>query len=119
MSRRSRWCKQPISSNEDGVTTGRTMSKTTARRPTLSRLHKPADLPLDAWQRELRRQFGREQRFRLENTGHEAVFSDYQVTNAQSKATYVAMGADQDTRAAVPRSHPARQARRDRRPLLW
>jgi hypothetical protein len=52
------------------------MSKTTASRQTLSRLHKPADLPLDAWQRELRRQFGREQRFRLENTGHEAVFSD-------------------------------------------
>ena len=76
MSRRSRWCRQPISSNEDEVTTGRTMSKTTARRPTLSRLQKPADLPLDAWQRELRRQFGREQRFRLENTGHEAVFSD-------------------------------------------
>ncbi|MCU0251560.1 MAG: SWIM zinc finger domain-containing protein, partial [Vicinamibacterales bacterium] len=64
------------------------MSKTTASRQALSRLHKPADLPLDAWQRELRRQFGREQRFRLENTGHEAVFSDYQVTNPQSKATY-------------------------------
>jgi superfamily II DNA or RNA helicase len=64
------------------------MSKTTARRQALSRLHRPADLPLDAWQRELRRQFGREQRFRLENTGHELVFSDYQVTNPQSNATY-------------------------------
>ena len=64
------------------------MSKTTASRQALSRLHKPADLPLDAWQRELRRQFGREQRFRIENTGHEEVFSDYQVTNPQSKATY-------------------------------
>lgn len=64
------------------------MSKTTARRQALSRLHRPADLPLDAWQRELRRQFGREQQFRIENTGHEAVFSDYQVTNPQSNATY-------------------------------
>jgi hypothetical protein len=67
---------------------GRTMSKKTTSRPTLSRLHKPANLPLDAWQRELRRQFGWEQRFVLENAGHEAVFSDYQVTNPQSKATY-------------------------------
>jgi superfamily II DNA or RNA helicase len=67
---------------------GRTMSKKTTSRPTLSRLHKPANLPLDAWQRELRRQFGRERRFTLENTGREAVFSDCQVTNPQSKATY-------------------------------
>jgi superfamily II DNA or RNA helicase len=64
------------------------MSKMTAKRQTVSRLHQPANVPLEAWQRELRRQFGREQRFRLENTGHEAVFSDYQVTNPQSRATY-------------------------------
>jgi hypothetical protein len=42
----------------------------------LSRLHKPPDLSLEAWQRELRRQFGREQSFTLKNAGTEAVFSD-------------------------------------------
>jgi superfamily II DNA or RNA helicase len=62
------------------------MSKAAPRK--LSRLHKPADLPLETWQRELRRQFGREQAFVLENTGKEPVFSDFQVTNPQSRSTY-------------------------------
>jgi len=54
----------------------------------LSRLHKPPGLSLEAWQRELRRQFGREQAFSLKNAGTEPVFSDFQVTNPQSRATY-------------------------------
>ena len=58
-----------------------------ATRP-LSRLRKPADLSLDAWQRELRRQFGREQPFTLKNTGTERVFSDFHVGNPQSASTY-------------------------------
>jgi len=55
---------------------------------TLSRLRKPADLSLDAWQRELRRQFGREQPFTLKNTVTEPVFSDFHVSNPQSASTY-------------------------------
>ncbi len=54
----------------------------------LSRVHKPADMSIEAWQIELRRQFGREQAFKLENLGDEPVFSDFQVTNPQSKSTY-------------------------------
>ena len=36
----------------------------------------------------LRRQFGREQRFLLKNTGGHAVFSEFEVTNPQSGNTY-------------------------------
>jgi hypothetical protein len=60
-------------------------------RPTaarLSRLHKPDHLTLEAWQAALRKQFGLEQKFKLENVGEHAVFSDFQVTNPQSKHTY-------------------------------
>lgn len=66
--------------------TSRTTPATATRK--LSRLHRPADLSLDAWQRELRRQFGREQSFRLTNAGTEPVFSDFEVSNPQSGSTY-------------------------------
>jgi hypothetical protein len=56
--------------------------------PRLSRLHKPDHLTLEAWQAALRKQFGLEQKFKLENVGDHAVFSDFQVTNPQSKQTY-------------------------------
>jgi len=61
-----------------------------AARPTpkLSRLHQPEDMPLDVWQRELRRQFAREQPFTMKNTGGEPVFSDFQVSNPTSRSTY-------------------------------
>lgn len=54
----------------------------------LSRLHKPPDMSLETWQRELRRQFGREQSFTLTNHGTERVFSEFQVTNPRSGGTY-------------------------------
>jgi SNF2-related domain/Helicase conserved C-terminal domain len=54
----------------------------------LSRTHAPADLsPLD-WQRGLRRQFGREQAFGLENLGSEPFFSEFRVSNPVSKSSY-------------------------------
>jgi hypothetical protein len=31
----------------------------------LSRLHRPADMELETWQRELRRQSGRDQKFKM------------------------------------------------------
>lgn len=58
------------------------------KEPKLSRTHAPADLsPLD-WQRGLRRQFGREQVFGLENLSSEPFFSDFRVSNPVSKSSY-------------------------------
>src|SRR5436853_934993 len=58
------------------------------REPKLSPTHAPADLsPLD-WQRGLRRQFGREQPFELENLGVEPFFSEFRVSNPVSKSSY-------------------------------
>src|SRR5262245_29369181 len=54
----------------------------------LSRLHKPEDMSLEAWQIELRRQFGREQGFRLKNLGEHPLFSEFEVTNPQSQNCY-------------------------------
>jgi len=54
----------------------------------LSRTSKPADMSLEDWQIELRRQYGREQPFVLRNVGDELIFSDFEVTNPQSKNTY-------------------------------
>jgi superfamily II DNA or RNA helicase len=77
------------------VTTG---SKTISRRaggrkkkrkqPKLSRLHKPEGMSLEDWQIELRRQFGREQRFALKNLGDEPVFSEFEVINPASRNAY-------------------------------
>jgi hypothetical protein len=45
-------------------------------------------MSLEAWQTALRRQFGREQRFLLKNTGDHPVFSEFEVTNPQSLNIY-------------------------------
>jgi superfamily II DNA or RNA helicase len=54
----------------------------------LSRLRRPAELKTVDWQAALRRQFGREQDFGLENLGTEPVFSDFRVHNAASGTRY-------------------------------
>ena len=54
----------------------------------LSRHRKPDELSLEAWQIELRRQFGREQTFRLKNLGDEPIFSEFEVANPATKRTY-------------------------------
>lgn len=54
----------------------------------LSRLRKPAEMPLDTWQRELRRQFGREQQFAWRNLGPEPIFSEFEVSNPESGGVY-------------------------------
>jgi superfamily II DNA or RNA helicase len=56
--------------------------------PRLSRQRKPTDLPVDDWQRALRRQFGREQSFQIENLGDEPIFSEFAVTNPESARSY-------------------------------
>jgi len=56
--------------------------------PKLSRTLAPADLSPVDWQRGLRRQFGREQAFGLENLGSDPFFSEFRVSNPASKSSY-------------------------------
>ena len=58
------------------------------KQPKLSRTHAPAGVSPVDWQRGLRRQFGREQVFGLENLGSEAFFSEFRVSNPVSKSIY-------------------------------
>jgi superfamily II DNA or RNA helicase len=53
----------------------------TAAEPRLSRTRRPPELSPADWQTALRRQFGREQHFGLENLGSDPVFSDFRVHN--------------------------------------
>lgn len=50
-----------------------------------ARQRKPVNLAVDDWQRALRRQFGREQPFELENLGDEPVFSEFSVYDPASQ----------------------------------
>ena len=65
--------------------------------PKVSKTRKPDTLSLEDWQRELRRQFGREQKFKLSNIGEHPVFSEFLVTNPTSRSTY---------RVAIRGPHP-------------
>src|SRR5438445_10858953 len=58
------------------------------KEPKLSRTQAPADLSPADWQRSLRRQFGREQAFGLENLTSEPFFSEFRVSNPVSKSSY-------------------------------
>ena len=74
-----------------GVATIRSMSKKRKRglsQRKLSRTQKPPQMSLEEWQTQLRRQFGREQKFKLKNLGGEEVFSDFHVGNPASGNTY-------------------------------
>lgn len=59
-----------------------------SKEPKFSRTHAPADLSPVEWQRGLRRQFGREQSFELENLTSETFFSEFRVSNPASKSSY-------------------------------
>lgn len=59
-----------------------------AAEPRLSRTRRPPEVAVADWQTALRRQFGREQRFGLENTGADPVFSDFLVHNPASGTRY-------------------------------
>src|SRR5947207_11760675 len=63
-------------------------SRRKRKAPRTPRTHKPAGMSLEQWQIALRREFGREQRFKLVNVGGAEVFSDFLVTNPQSGRTY-------------------------------
>jgi superfamily II DNA or RNA helicase len=59
-----------------------------ASKKKISKLRKPEEMSLEEWQVALRRQFGREQKFKLRNKGGEPLFSEFEVTNPQSGRTY-------------------------------
>jgi superfamily II DNA or RNA helicase len=54
----------------------------------LSRTRLPPGIAVSDWQAALRRQFGREQAFDLENLGHDPVFSEFRVHNPVSGSRY-------------------------------
>ncbi|HEY8707140.1 MAG TPA: SWIM zinc finger family protein, partial [Burkholderiaceae bacterium] len=54
----------------------------------ISRTRRPPDLGVADWQTALRRQFGGEQDFGLENVGSEPLFSDFRVHNPASGMRY-------------------------------
>lgn len=63
-------------------------SHRSVKEPKLSRTHPPVHLAPADWQRALRRQFGRDQAFVLENLGDHPFFSEFRVVNPQSKTSY-------------------------------
>ncbi|QLQ24274.1 MAG: DEAD/DEAH box helicase family protein [Dechloromonas sp.] len=77
----------PVANPRTRATNAGKAAKAT-KAPKLSRTHAPDDLSLLEWQRGLRRQFGRDQAFGLQNLGREAFFSDFRVSNPQSKSAY-------------------------------
>ena len=56
--------------------------------PRLSRTRRPPDIAVADWQAALRRQFGREQDFGLDNLSAEPFFSEFRVSNPVSKSNY-------------------------------
>src|SRR5437867_3969837 len=64
-------------------------SKTKAKKKRAVPYHyKPVDMDFDKWQIELRKQFGKEQKFKISNTGNHSFYSDFELFNPTSKATY-------------------------------
>ena len=66
----------------------RTVKAAQTAAPRVSRTRRPPELEVADWQTALRRQFGREQNFGLENLGQEPVFSDFRVHNPASGTHY-------------------------------
>ena len=54
----------------------------------VSHLRKPEEMTLQQWQVALRKQISGKQNFRLKNIGNEPIFSEFIVTNPQSKREY-------------------------------
>ncbi len=54
----------------------------------VSYYRKPDDMTLDEWQVALRKQFGKESKFKLENQGEHPVFSDFILSNPDTNTQY-------------------------------
>jgi len=70
------------------MATRKKAKKPTPKKRKISRLRKPEELGLEAWQVALRKQFAAVQKFKLKNIGAEPVFSEFEVTNPETKRTY-------------------------------
>lgn len=64
------------------------VKKKEASKPRIPYHFKPDNLTLEEWQKALRKQFGSEKKFSIENVGNHPVFSDYLVTNPETNKTY-------------------------------
>ena len=51
--------------------------QTPPKQPKLSRTHRPENMSLEEWQRQLRVEYGKSQEFHLENRGDHPVFSEF------------------------------------------
>src|SRR5690606_36432926 len=71
-----------------GSRTAARKSRSSVKAKRLSRQHAPEDMTLPEWQIGLRRQFGREQDFILENLGDDPLFSDFRVGNPDNGTRY-------------------------------
>ena len=78
----------PTSTQHKPRSKARTAKAAQPAEPRLSRTRRPPELEVADWQTALRRQFGRAQRFGLENLGQEPVFSDFRVSNPASGTRY-------------------------------
>jgi superfamily II DNA or RNA helicase len=72
--------------NEPFTVKNTTHSKTKTKK--IPRTRKPENMALAEWQTALRRQYGREAQYKLKNFGQEPVFSDFEITNPDSRSTY-------------------------------
>ena len=85
---RTRQVTQSLAKKRNLLVKRKADSAPPTRQPKLSRTYAPPELAPVDWQRALRRQFGREQVFGLKNLGAEPFFSDFRVSNPQSKSVY-------------------------------
>ena len=78
----------PTKQNSQPRRKPRSSRRKPAAAPKLSHLRRPANVTVEEWQTQLRRQFGRAQAFKMQNIGEEAVFSEFTVTNPLSENCY-------------------------------
>src|SRR6476646_6215120 len=69
---------------------GRSSAKSARRRRRAQtpRTHKPEGMSLEDWQIALRREFGREQKFKLRKLDDDAIFGEFLVDNPQTRGQY-------------------------------
>ena len=70
------------------MATRKKVKKAAPKKRKISRLRKPEELSIEAWQVALRKQFATVQKFKLKNIGAEPVFSEFEVTNPETKRAY-------------------------------
>ncbi len=58
---------------------------------------KPQEIPLEEWQKRLRSQFAKDQKFKIKNIGEHPVYSDFEVFNPETENTYKVSVRDNQT----------------------